>query len=161
MIYYQKKRALIPCEVVYSHERFYLKCFSEETQARRVYRIDRMKGIEVGEKSTLRPKLPKPKGAVIDIYEPEHYAVIRLRVKCALLDDMLEQLGRYAAVRPDSTDSDTVIIRASIGISFDFYHWVLKYGSDVEILSPEDVRQTFIEKLTRIIQQYQNPPKEL
>ena len=49
--YYHKKRELIPVKVVFFNNRFYLKCYNEETEAWRTYRIDRMKNIESGEVS--------------------------------------------------------------------------------------------------------------
>lgn len=158
MVYYRKKRELIPCEVVYCKERFYLKCVNEETQKLRIYRIDRMKEIQAGAKFETRPELPKPAGAVLDIYEPERFEVVKLRVKRVLLDDMLEQLGHFVSVCPDSPESassDFVVLRATIGISFGFYRWVLKYGSDVEILSPESIRNTYIQNLQSIMQLYE------
>ena len=142
MIYYQKRRDLIPCEVVYCKERFYLKCVNAATQQLRIYRIDRMKDICAGESFENASRLTQPEGAVVDIYEPERYEIVKLRVKRVLLDDMLEQLGRYVSICPDLSDQaspEWIVLRANIGISFGFYRWLLKYGSDIEVLSPEDV----------------------
>lgn len=154
MVYYDKKRELVPCRLVYFSERFYLKCISEETGQVRTYRVDRMKNITAGEKAMACPKLPRREGAVLDIFEPERYETVKLRVRRELLDDMLEQLGSYASLREDLSHPDCVIIRAKIGISYGFYRWVMKYGSAVEILSPESVRQTFAEKIHRICRMY-------
>ncbi len=158
MIYYQKRRDLIPCEVVYCKERFYLKCVNAATQQLRIYRIDRMKDICAGESFETHPVLPQPEGAVVDIYEPERYEIVKLRVKRVLLDDMLEQLGRYVSICPDLSDQaspEWIVLRANIGISFGFYRWLLKYGSDIEVLSPEDVRCTYIQNLKKMIERYQ------
>ncbi|MCI6561606.1 MAG: WYL domain-containing protein, partial [Ruminococcus sp.] len=42
MVYYSKKRDMIPVKVIYFEERFYLKCMNTETLQIRTYRIDRM-----------------------------------------------------------------------------------------------------------------------
>lgn len=64
--YYHKKRELIPVKVVFFNNRFYLKCYNEETVAWRTYRIDRMKNIESGEVSRyLLPKEEKCDGFAV------------------------------------------------------------------------------------------------
>lgn len=158
MVYYQKKREMIPCRVIYFSERFYLKCICEETGQIRTYRVDRMKQITAGTKTAICPELPKHAGAVVDIFEPDFYEDVKLRVCRQLLDDMLEQLGRYASLREDLSDPDYVIVRARMGISYGFYRWVMKYGSAVEILSPESVRQTFAEKVRSVCRLYEDVP---
>lgn len=160
MVYYDKKRELIPCRVVYFNERFYLKCVSEETGQVRTYRVDRMKNITAGEKAEVCLELPKREGAVVDIFEPERYENIRLRVSRELLDDMLEQLGNYASIRDDLSHPGYVIVRAKIGISYGFYRWIMKYGSTVEILSPESVRRDFAEKIRQVCHMYDDIPEE-
>ncbi len=157
IIYYQKRRKLIPCQVVYSGERFYLIGQDAETHGRRVYRIDRMRDIVGGETFDEIPQFSEPEGAVVDIFEPDCYEVVRLRVDRVLLDDMLEQLGQYAAVMPCPQNDNSVIVRARMGIGFGFYRWILKYGSAVEVLSPESVRWVVRDKLEEMLALYQNP----
>lgn len=153
--YYSKKREMIPCRIVYFNERFYLKCINEETLALRTYRIDRMRRITAGEKTKVKATLPEPKGAVLDMFEPECYETVRLRVKRFLLDDMLEQFGRYASVRADDPQSDCVELNIRVGISRGFYRWVMKYGSDMEILAPNAVRSHFAAMLSELSQMYE------
>ena len=124
------------------------------------YRVDRMKNITAGEKAEVCLELPKREGAVVDIFEPERYENIRLRVSRELLDDMLEQLGNYASIRDDLSHPDYVIVRAKIGISYGFYRWIMKDGSTVEILSPESVRRDFAEKIRQVCHMYDDTPEE-
>ena len=152
--YYSKRRNLIPCKVIYFNERFYLKCMDEETNAVRTYRIDRMRYIKSGEQTDKKAILPRPEGVVLDIFEPEAFIFVTLRVKKFLLDDMLEQFGNYASVLED-TKPDSVLVRAKIGVGKGFYRWVMKYGSDMEIISPESVRINFAEKIAEVLHIYQ------
>lgn len=152
--YYSKRRELIPCKVVYFNERFYLKCISEETRALRTYRIDRMRRIAAGEKTRVNAVLPKPEGVLLDMFEPERYEHITLRVKRFLLDDMLEQLGKNCPVNQDEAHPDCVVLCAKIGISQSFYRWVMRYGENIELLSPQSVRDAFAEKLKHICKFY-------
>ncbi|MBR0484240.1 MAG: WYL domain-containing protein [Oscillospiraceae bacterium] len=152
--YYSKRRDMIPCKVIYFNERFYLKCLEEASQNIRTYRIDRMKRITAGEQTAVKAFLSRPDGVVLDIFEPEEFTFITLKIKRFLLDDMLEQFGRYASVL-DSDSPETVLIRAKIGIGHGFYRWVMKYGSDMEIIAPEHVRAEFAEKLCAVAELYQ------
>ncbi len=152
--YYSKRRDLIPCKVIYFNDRFYLKCLDEENSSVRTYRIDRMKHITQGEKTAVKAKIPRPDGVVLDIFEPDAFVFVTLRVKRFLLDDMLEQFGSYATVLNEQ-NPDTVLIRAKIGIGHGFYRWVMKYGQDMEIVSPENVRQEFAKRISAVSKLYQ------
>lgn len=148
--YYSKRREIIPCKVIYFNERFYLKCINVEDRKLRTYRIDRMRRITAGDKTSIKAVLPKPEGALLDMFEPECYEHVTFRVKRFLLDDMLEQLGASNTVKADTEHPDFVLVRAKIGISQSFYRWVMRYGEDIEILSPKKIRAAFTEKLCRI-----------
>lgn len=152
--YYSKKRNMIPVKVIYFDDRFYLKCLNAETEQVRTYRIDRMKDIKAGDKTKQLPKLPKYEGVVLDMFEPECFEYVTLRVKRFLLDDMLEQFGEYASVQESSEEPECVMIRAKIGISDSFYRWVMKYGSNIEIISPESIRNKFFEELRKVFEIY-------
>lgn len=152
--YYSKKRDIVPVKVIYFDERFYLKCINAETQQLRTYRIDRMKNITGGEKVKCIPKLLKYDGVVLDMFEPEYFERVKFRVKRFLLDDMLEKFGNLASVQNDSEYADCVIIRVRIGISDSFYRWVMRYGSNIEIVSPDNIRSRFQEEIKKVLEIY-------
>lgn len=153
--YYHKKRELIPVKVVFFNNRFYLKCYNEETKAWRTYRIDRMKNIESGEVSRcLLPKEEKCDGFVIDMFEPEYYENVTLIVKRVLLDDMMEHFGEYASVSRYSDDGNSVNISVRVGINQRFYLWVMKYGDGIELLSPPKVRSEFLSEVRKMLGAY-------
>ena len=153
--YYDKSREMIPCKVIYFNERFYLKCVDEITQHTRTYRIDRMRNIKKGETTDLRPILPEAEGVVLDMFEPERYEHVRLRIKKFLLDDMMEQFRDSISVQEEPAYPDCVIVRVKVGISQGFYRWVMKYGADMEILFPESIREEFTQKLRKVTALYQ------
>lgn len=154
MIYYSKKRDMVPVKVIYFEEKFYLKCMIVETMQIRTYRIDRMKNITGGEKADCIPKLPEYDGAVLDMFEPDYFDTVRLRVKRFLLNDMIEQFGDFASVRNDYDDDECVILNVRIGINDSFHRWVMKYGSNIEILAPQKIRDDFQKKLAEVFEIY-------
>ena len=155
MNYYSKSREMIPVRVVYFDEHFYLRCFNEENEQFRTYRVDRMKDITAGRRS--RRKIPAEKkydGFVADMFAPESFEYVTMRVKRFLLDEMLEQLGEYGSFSDDPDHSDCVFVRAKAGINDRFYLWVLKYGDSVEITEPAGIRKNFSEKIRKIAEMY-------
>ena len=159
--YYHKKRELIPVKVVFFNNRFYLKCYNEETEAWRTYRIDRMKDIEEGKVSSCHlPKEEKRDGFIIDMFEPEYYENVTLRVKRVLLDDMMEHFGEYASVSRYSDDGNSVNISVRVGINQRFYLWVMKYGDGIELLSPPKVRSEFLAEVRKMLSAYPEFEKE-
>lgn len=152
--YYSKKREMIPCKVIYFDDRFYLKCIDEETGNVRTYRIDRMKNIKAADKTKFKAALPKYDGVVLDMFEPEYFEYVTIRVKRFLLDDMLEQFGKYISVREDESP-ENVIIRVNVGISSGFYRWAMRYGENLEIVSPIEIREKFKEKIKKVSDIYE------
>lgn len=155
MVYYRKRRNIIPVKVIYFSTRFYLKCMDIETKALRTYRVDRMKNITAGEtvESDFLEK-PVADGVVLDMFEPEYFEFVTLHVKRFLMDDMIEWLGSNVNIREDFEDEDSIFINARIGIGKGFYRWVMKYGSDIEIVSPLSVRDDFFEVLKKVAEVY-------
>ncbi|MDE6539073.1 MAG: WYL domain-containing protein [Ruminococcus sp.] len=155
MVYYRKNRDMIPVKVVYFSARYYLKCFDVERKTFRTYRIDRMKNIKAGEKAGTIPELPVYNGAVLDMFEPEYFENVTLRVRRFLIDDMFEWLGDNASIRDDFDNNEYVVVNAYVGISHGFYKWVMKYGKNMEIISTEKVRRKFLCTLKEVLRLYE------
>lgn len=154
MRYYYKKREVIPVTVIYFHEHYYLQCFNEADSKWRTYRVDRMKDIKGGEKSAVKlPKEEKEKAFVTDMFAPNYYEHITLRVKRYLLDDMIENFGDLALVRDDDTEG-YVRIKVKVGINWKFYLWLMKYDDDVELVAPAKERAEFLEQVRKMLQNY-------
>lgn len=155
MIYYHKHRNMLPIRVINFNARFYLKCFDIEKGTLRTYRIDRMKNIKSGGTVSTSQKFPEYNGVVLDMFEPEYFECITMRGKRFLMDSMLEWLGNYANIRDDFENEDYIIIRANIGISPGFYRWVMKYGCNLEIISPPSIRENYLSELKKVMAIYE------
>lgn len=154
MRYYSKRREIIPVTVVYFHEHFYLQCFNEADGKWRTYRVDRMKDIQGGDKSSVKlPKEEKVDAFVTDMFAPDYYEHITLRVKRYLLDDMIENFGDLALVRDDETEG-YVRINVKVGINRKFYLWLMKYGDGVELIAPAKERADFLDEVRKMLANY-------
>lgn len=140
MQFYSKKREMIPGSVVYFDGRFYLRCTDEETGDERTYRIDRMRDIRSGGKAKRTAMLSKPDGVQLDMFQPDRFVTVTLRADRVLLDDMLERFGRFTDDVRQDADPNRVQIRVRLGISAGFYRWVMRYGDQLEVLAPADIR---------------------
>lgn len=152
--YYNKERKMRPAKVTYFNERFYLQCIDEETGDPRTYRVDRMRKIRAGEKSSRKPKLPKAEGVVVDMFQPECFERVTLRVRRFLLDDMMEEFGEHAEIRQDDAP-EWVQIKVRIGVCDSLLRWLMRYGSDAELLAPEDLRKRMQGYLRQTLSQYE------
>ena len=153
--YYKKKRDLLPVRVVYFNERIYLKCYNEADERWRIYRVDRMRSIVGGDVSHTRlPKEKKPEGFVTDMFEPEYFEYVKLRVKRYLLDDMLEHFGDYASISPYSETDESVTITVHVGVNQRFFLWVMSYGDGIELLSPVKTRSEYLAEVRKMLGAY-------
>ena len=149
--YYKKKRDLLPVRVVYFNERIYLKCYNEADERWRIYRVDRMRSIVGGDVSHTRlPKEKKPEGFVTDMFEPEYFEYVTLRVKRYLLDDMLEHFGDYASISPYSETDESVTITVHVGVNQRFFLWVMSYGDGIELISPVKTRSEYLAEVRKM-----------
>ena len=133
----------------------YLKCYNEAEKCWRIYRVDRIRRIEGGEVSRSRlPKEEKREGFVTDMFEPEYFEYVKLRMKRFLLDDMLEHFGNYASISPYSETDENVIITVHVGVNQRFFLWAMSYGDGIELLSPEKVRKGFLNEVRKMLEAY-------
>ena len=152
--YYHKKREMLPVSVIYFHDRFYLKCFNETEGNWRIYRVDRMKNILGGEVSSCQlPPDEKYDGFVTDMFAPEYFTSVTLRVKKYLLDEMRENFGDFATIISD-TDNNYVRIHVRVGINHKFYLWLMQYGSGVELVSPAKERTKYLDEVRKMLGAY-------
>ena len=77
----RKERSIVPVEVNYFNERFYLICMETETHRRRVYRIDRMRAITEGEVWRGSRAFPKTECACVDIFDMKEQVRLKMRAR--------------------------------------------------------------------------------
>ena len=154
MNYYQKKRSIVPVSVVYFNERFYLRCYDEQNDDMRTYRVDRVNKVKLGDKAEQHYKDKKPDGFIADMFPPEYFETVTLRVKRYLYDEMLEQLGKDISSRDDFDDKDSVIVRVKVGINKQFFLWLMRYGDGLELIAPQKERDRFISELKKVMDKY-------
>lgn len=114
-----------------------------------------MRSIVGGDVSHTRlPKEKKPEGFVTDMFEPEYFEYVTLRVKRYLLDDMLEHFGDYASISPYSETDESVTITVHVGVNQRSFLWVMSYGDGIEMLSPVKTRSEYLAEVGKMLGAY-------
>ena len=151
---------MLPVSVIYFHERFYLKCFNLTDSKWRIYRVDRMKNIVGGNTTQLRlPPDEKYEGFVTDMFAPEYFTSVTLRVRKYLLDEMRENFGYFASIMSDE-DSDFVRFHVRVGINQKFYLWLMQFGSGVELAAPAKEQAEYLDEVRKMLGAYPEFEKE-
>lgn len=158
--YYHKDRDMLPVSVIYFHEKFYLKCFNLTDSKWRIYRVDRMKNIVGGGLAQFHlPPDEKYEGFVTDMFAPEYFTSVTLRVRKYLLDEMRENFGYFASIMSDE-DSDFVRFHVRVGINQKFYLWLMQFGSGVELAAPAKERAEYLDEVRKMLGAYPEFEKE-
>lgn len=56
-----------------------------------------------------------------------------------------------AAIRKNFDNPDTFIVRITVNVSPQFFAWILGLGKEIKIMSPQSVKDDFIEYITDIL----------
>ena len=131
--------------MVYMNERYYLICVPDHAPNTRLYRIDRMKDIQI---------LDDPRSEAVARQEAQNavYAYVgapeRIIMYCdrAILDDVIDRFGTEVQIREHDENTFTASFTAPPrGVKF----WALQYLPYVEVVEPAWLRQKIIESLER------------
>lgn len=132
---------LSPFEMVYMNERYYLICVPDHDPHTRLYRIDRMRDIQILDECRCET------GAVRQEAQNAIYAHVgkpeRIVMNCDLtiLDDVIDRFGTDIRIRERDGKSFSASFTAPPrGIKF----WALQYLSYVEIMEPAWLREEII-----------------
>lgn len=134
---------LSPYEMVYTNEHYYLICVPDHDPHTRLYRIDRMKDIQI---------LDDPRCEAVARQEAQNavYAYVgapeRIVMYCdrAILDDVIDRFGTEVQIRERDENTFTASFTAPPrGVKF----WALQYLPYVEVVEPAWLREEIIESL--------------
>ena len=150
-----------PFLLIINDGNYYLMAFSDEHQAMRTYRVDRMKDVNLtgepreGDEAFTKIDVRTFAQRTISMYSGKQEEVT-IRFIMPLLDTAIEQFGTKNA-RYRKIDDEHFTMTATIDISEQFFGWLLRFGRRVKILSPDLVVKQFAEYLDKIREMYGRP----
>lgn len=148
-----------PVGLTFNDGYYYLVCHSEKYGGLNTFRVDRICDVvECDDCITHRPIDEKfTNGTLKDemtAFGMWHNAVeqVTLIFERAYIEDIYDKFGY--GVRIGAYDADHYYISERVNLSDLFYGWVASYGEHIRISSPAYVKERFVEKLKKGLEQY-------
>lgn len=147
-----------PFALIWDDENYYMLAWDSEARKMKHYRVDKMQKVSLsgderdGVEEFEKYDMSAYSKTVFGMFGGEEQKV-KLRFANHLVGAVLDRFGRETTVIPDGSEHFTVTL--SVVVSPQFFGWVFGFGSDVEILSPEDVREEMKKQAEDICRNYE------
>lgn len=146
-----------PFALMWDDENYYMVAWDANAGSLKHYRVDKM--LEI----TALKDARKGKEAFAEVdmaaYAKKTFGMftgqdrsVRLRFKNILAGAVFDRFGRDVMLIPDGEDH--FVVTLDVAVSPQFYSWVFGFGTDVEILSPDDIRERAADLAQQITDQY-------
>lgn len=146
-----------PFALMWDDENYYMVAWDADAGSLKHYRVDKMLEIT----SLKDARKGKEAFAEVDMaaYAKKTFGMftgqdrsVRLRFKNILAGAVFDRFGRDVMLIPDGEDH--FVVTLDVAVSPQFYSWVFGFGTDAEILSPDDIRERAADLAQQIADQY-------
>lgn len=148
-----------PFALTWDDENYYLIAYDSENEQIRHYRVDKMQKIKVLDER--RDGAERFRDFDMAQYSKKTFGMFRgkeelvtLRCKNKLASIIIDRFGRETPFY--KVDVEHFEIHERVAISPLFLTWVLNFGADIEIVSPDSVRAEFAQLLRETLAAYEN-----
>lgn len=155
--------AVFPHGLIWDDENYYLVGYDEEKGGVRHYRVDKMAGLEITDRTGKEGGGP---GALdVAAYAAKHFGMfsgregrVRLRCENGLVGVVLDRFGQESILVPDGRNHFTVTVDAVV--SPQFFGWLFGLGDRVELLAPDWAAVAFRAQLDAVGANYGEKQKD-
>ncbi len=149
------ERKIIPYAVYYENDRYYLIVFTEDNKLRN-YRVDRIKNVKIEEEhnNTLNVDLQRYSIRHFDMFPTNKVIRAEFKVNVGLKHSVIEKFGDKIFIRKDSNDEEKFIFSEEVGFNDGLIRWILKQGSQLQVLYPEELKVKVKEEINKMYQLY-------
>lgn len=132
-----------PFALIWDDENYYMLAWDSEAETMKHYRVDKMDTVSMtdsereGTNEFEKVDMSAYTKTVFGMFGGNEQKV-KLRFANHLVGAVLDRFGRDTMVIKDGEEHFTVSV--NVVVSQQFFGWVFGFGTDVEIISPEDVR---------------------
>ncbi|MBQ9827076.1 MAG: WYL domain-containing transcriptional regulator [Lachnospiraceae bacterium] len=146
-----------PWALTWADENYYLIAFDDREKKIKYYRVDKM--LEMSQLEEAREGKEE-----FGEYDPSSFArktfgmfggsdqEVTLRFENSLTGVMIDRFGTDIIIVPDGKDHSRTTV--PVTVSRQFYGWVTGIGGDLEIASPDDVKEKYKEYIENILKKY-------
>lgn len=138
-----RKRYIVdPIALIYTDDKYYLRCYNQEREAYRNYRIDRMEDVHhldsyIGDNALVpAEELATYTSKTIKMYGGEETEVV-LEFTETLIDVIFDQFGLETKIK--RLDNNLFLTKIKVQISNTFWGWFFQFPDQMRIISPEAV----------------------
>lgn len=146
-----------PFTLMWDDENYYMVAWDADAGSLKHYRVDKMleitalKDARIGKEAFAEVDMAAYAKKTFGMFTGQDWSV-RLRFKNILAGAVFDRFGRDVMLIPDGEDH--FVVTLDVAVSPQFYSWVFGFGTDVEILSPEDIRERAADLAQQIADQY-------
>lgn len=148
-----------PWALSWDDENYYMIAFDCEQNEIRHYRVDKMMNVRITEEKRSGAKLFK--NFDMAVYAKKTFGMfageerdVTLRCKDSLAGVMIDRFGQNIVMKNGEDGFFTVTVKAAVSPLF--ITWLMNFGADIRILSPEDVINKYIETAKKCLDVYQS-----
>ncbi len=152
-----KRYVVSPWALTWDDENYYMIAYDAEAEKIKHYRVDKMMNITV--------LSDKREGAEIfenfdmALYSKKTFGMyggrdenVTLQCKNSMAGIIVDRFGREVIMTP--VDGEHFSVTVKVAVSPLFLTWIMNFGADMKIISPQNVIDEFIETAKKAIEQY-------
>lgn len=148
-------RVCSPYALSWDDERYYLIAYYKKYDSISNFRVDRMESIEILDE----PIVPKPKNFNVAEYMNSTFSMfsgtpcdVKLRFKNNLVNIVIDRFGKDVFIVPDGDEH--FIVRVTVRAEQPFLAWLFMFGTNAEILAPQELRNKYKNQLNAVFEKY-------
>lgn len=148
-------RVCSPYALSWDDERYYLIAYYKKYDSISNFRVDRMESIEILDE----PVIPKPKNFNVAEYMNSTFSMfsgtpseVKLRFKNDLVNIVIDRFGKDVFIVPDGDEH--FIVRVTVRAEQPFLAWLFMFGTNAEILAPQELRDKYKNQLNAVFEKY-------
>lgn len=148
-----------PWALSWDDENYYMIAFDCEQNEIRHYRVDKMMNVRITEEKRSGAKLFK--NFDMAVYAKKTFGMfageerdVTLRCKDSLAGVMIDRFGQNIVMKNGEDGFFTVTVKAAVSPLF--ITWLMNFGADIRILSPDDVIEKYVETAKKCLDVYQS-----
>lgn len=146
-----------PFSLMWDDENYYMLGYDTAAEKLKHYRVDKMTEISAldrprdGKDEFKKVGMPQYFKRVFGMFTGDMHTV-RLQFENRLASPVIDRFGRDITML--ASDESHFIVNVDVAVSPRFFSWLFGFGTEVEILSPESVREEYRQRLLSLSELY-------
>ena len=157
-VYRESRRVCSPYALAWNDERYYLVSFySSRPENMTNFRVDRMERVEILPDDIIPPpenfSVARHISSSFSMFSG-HDTDVRIRFVNSLVGAVIDRFGKSVRMIPDGDEHFVVCITVKADTPQPFFGWLFQFGTDAQLIYPEDLRSQYIDFARRIVESY-------